>query len=676
MIGRFVNTNPLGPIPFFAVALFASAFLLFALQPMFAKMVLPLLGGSPGVWNTAMLFFQTMLVAGYAYAHVVRSLKISQQIFAHFLILGLGFICLPISIVGGGSPPVDATPVLWLIGLFALSVGLPFFALSASAPLLQHWFARTKHSMSHDPYFLYSASNVGSILALLLYLFLIEPNFKLQEQSRIWAGGYIALLFLIAACALPLLTNQSHSKKPAKSEPPTAIVKKPVGWRDCIHWTVLAFVPSSLLLGVTAHITSEIAAVPLLWVLPLILYLLTFVITFARHPLLQHSWLVKAQPFFVIIIAVTLWGTINLSSLFILPHLLVFFVCAMVCHGELVRRRPIVDDLTIFYLWIAIGGMLGGVFNALLAPLLFNSVVEYPLALILASMLRPSLDPGSSSINARDFIYPLLLLLLFAIPSAAFFSDFINSENSGVLAKLLFGVIFVLAAMFVYSFRLKPVRFGLGVGALIALSGIFSLAATDDISHRERSFFGISKVKVSEAGDYTYLVHGSTVHGAQHVEQSKWTEKLTYFSNEGPVGQLFSSATPTRFQEIGVLGLGIGTISCYQTPGQRWTFFEIDPAILKIARDTRYFHYMDECAEKAEVILGDGRLSLNNVKDGHFDLLVMDAFASDSVPVHLITLEALDLYMSKISSEGVVLFNISNRYMDFSKVLTTLVKMS
>ena len=654
-------------IPFFAVALFISAFLLFVIQPMFTKMVLPLLGGSPGVWNTAMLFFQTVLVAGYAYAHLIRTLEIRHQLLSHSLVLLLGLISLPVSIIGIGTPPVDSTPVLWLIGLLMASVGLPFFALSASAPLLQHWFARTGHALAQDPYFLYAASNVGSILALLSYPVLIEPNFKLQEQSQLWAIGYISLILLIATCALLL---QARRSKLEESPVITQSTRETPDWGRRLHWAILAFAPSSLLLGVTAHITTEIAAVPLLWVIPLALYLLTFVMTFARRPPLPHSWLVKAQPFFVIWVAITFSRTLVNSLLLILPHLLVFFVTAMVCHGELVRRRPLVRDLTDFYLWIGIGGMMGGVFNAIIAPILFESVLEYPLALILACMLRPTLATADRRITLHDFLYPFSLFLLLAVPILAMDFKLTMTEQHGRIAVLGLGLFFILLSMFIYSFRLKPIRFGLGVGVLVTMSGI--LFATDEIVFRERSFFGVHTVKITDAGDYRYLIHGSTVHGAQHTDPERWKDKLTYFHTEGPIGQLFSAPRPKSFRQIGVLGLGTGTLSCYRKTGQTWTFFEIDPVVIQIARDSNYFHYMPECAGNSEVVLGDGRLSLNKMSDEQFDLLLMDAFASDSVPVHLITQEALNLYMKKLTPDGLVAFNISNRYMNFIPVLAKL----
>jgi len=634
---------------------------------MFTKMVLPLLGGSPGVWNTAMLFFQTVLVAGYAYAHLIRTLEIRHQLLSHFLVLLLGLISLPVSVIGIGTPPVESTPVLWLIGLLMASVGLPFFALSASAPLLQHWFARTGHALAQDPYFLYAASNVGSILALLSYPVLIEPNFKLQEQSRLWAIGYIALLIVVATCALLLLRRRRKIKE---SPVVTQTTRETPDWGKRLYWAVLAFVPSSLLLGVTAHITTEIAAVPLLWVLPLALYLLTFVMTFARHPPLPHGWLLKVQPFFVIWVAITFARTLENSLLFILPHLLVFFVTAMVCHGELVRRRPLVRDLTNFYLWIGIGGMMGGVFNALIAPVLFESVLEYPLALVLGCMLRPNLATADRRITLHDFLYPFSLFLLLAVPIFAMDFKLTLLEQYGRVAVVAAGLFFILVSMFIYSFRLKPIRFGLGIGVLATLSGM--LFATDEIVFRERSFFGVHTVKITDSGDFRYLIHGSTVHGAQHTDPARWKEALTYFHTESPVGQLFNAPRPEPFQQIAVLGLGTGTLSCYRQPGQTWTFFEIDPVVVQIASDTDYFHYMAECAVNSEIVLGDGRLSLEKASDDRFDLLLMDAFASDSVPVHLITQEALDLYMQKLAPNGLVAFNISNNYMNFIPVLVKL----
>jgi predicted methyltransferase len=668
--------NPAGTgiLVLFGSALFLSALLLFAVQPMFTKMVLPMLGGSPGVWNTAMLFFQTVLLAGYAYAHLSsRMIGLRPQVILHLFVMGAAFGALPIAVAAGWTPPPGDAPVYWLIGLFAVSVGLPFFAVSANAPLLQKWFAHTGHHSSDDPYFLYGASNLGSILALLAYPVVIEPVLRLQEQSLWWMVGFGFLIVAIAFCGGALWRYRGADQSDAAAvatKPPLAA--EPVTWRRRLHWLVLAFAPSSLLLGVTAHITTDVASVPLLWVIPLALYLLTFVIVFARRPWLRQAWMVKAQPFVVIPITFLFWWNLRIPLLFVSLHLLVFFVTAMVCHGELVRRRPAADRLTEFYLWISFGGMLGGVFNVIIAPLVFNSIHEFPIALILACMLRPVLGDDGASMWRRDILFPFVLFAVFIIPPLFF--DFrlvdLRLGEAGMYGAVFF---FVPLGVMAYSFRLRPLRFGLGIAAILVVT---ALTTTEDtVIARERSFFGVHKVQVSKSGAFNVLMHGTTVHGAQSTDPAKWQDPLTYFQTAGPIGQLFDALAAARnIETVGVLGLGAGTIVCYRRPGQSWTYFEIDPVVERLARDTRYFRYLAACGGDTKVVLGDGRLSLEKITDGHFDLLIMDAFSSDSVPIHLITREALALYMRTLKANGVLVFNISNRNMDFSRVLGNLAR--
>ncbi|MDP6515881.1 MAG: fused MFS/spermidine synthase [Alphaproteobacteria bacterium] len=650
-------------------ALLISAVLLFAVQPMFTKMVLPLLGGAPAVRNTAMLFFQTMLLAGYGYAHLAtRSLGPRAQLVLHLAIMGVAAATLPIAVAAGATPPADGAPVPWLIGLFAVSVGLPFFALSANAPLLQRWFAASGHPAAADPYFLYGASNLGGIMALLGYPVLIEPLLRLQAQAWLWTLGYALLTALIAILAL-MLWRRGRGGQDSPPHPAAASAAgAAVTWRLRLHWLILAFAPSSLLLGVTAHITTDVAAVPLLWVLPLALYLLTFVIAFARRPALRHHWLVKAQPFVVLPVTLLFWWDVRIPALFIILHLAAFFVTAMVCHGELIRRRPASRDLTQFYLWIALGGMMGSAFNVLVAPVVFESVLEFPLALVLACALRPVLGRGRGPALAKDLAFPALLLAAFAVPPLAF--DFRMAVLGPGIPEVAGAVLyFVSLGMLAYGFRLRPLRFGLGVGVVLTVSALTS--ATDDVIARERSFFGVHRVKVTESGAFTLLQHGTAIHGAQHTEPEFRRDPLTYYQADGPLGQIFA-VLGEDVGDVGILGLGAGTMACYRRPGQSWTFFEIDPVVARIARDRRFFHYMADCAPDASVVLGDGRLSLEAVAEGRFDLLIVDVFSSDSVPLHLITRQALDLYMTKLAADGLVLVHISNRHLDFAPVLANL----
>ncbi len=650
-------------LPLFMTAIFLSSLLVFSVQPMFAKMVLPLLGGSPGVWNTAMLFFQTVLLVGYLYAHLTtRLLGVKWQAGLHVMILAIILFLLPIGVAMGWTPPTEEAPVPWLIGLFAVSVGFPFFAVATNAPLLQRWFSHTGHHDALDPYFLYGASNLGSILALLSYPVLIEPLLNSHNQSELWTAGYTILVGLVLFCAVTLWFHDSPSEPDVRLSSEHAIEDKP-SWSQRIHWLVLALVPSSLLLGVTTHITTDIASMPLLWVIPLTLYLLTFVFVFARRPWLRHEWMVFAQPFLLIPIGVQrfLGGGLNI----VLP-LMVFFVTAMVCHGELVKRRPGATYLTEFYLWMSLGGMLGGVFNVLIAPALFNSILEYPLMLVLACFLRPRQEVNKAFINVQDVAFPIILLLTLGLPS---FILAWEPFDWGVIGLILF---FTVMGLTTYSFRHRPVRFGLGLATILILTT--QLGVHDNILIRERSFFGVNTVTRTEDGKFNRLVHGRTIHGAQHTNPNKWQEQLTYYHQKGPLGQLFFilEKEGIRSKNIAAIGLGAGTIACYQQPEQHWTFYEIDPSVVNLAKDTRYFHFLDVCQGDRDIIYGDGRLSLAKAPDNHYDLLIIDAFSSDAIPIHLMTREALQLYKQKLSDHGLLMFHISNNNLELASVMAKL----
>jgi hypothetical protein len=649
-----------GILPLFAITLFVSALLLFWVQPMFSRMVLPTLGGSPAVWNTAMVFFQTALLGGYLYAHLVsRRLGLRRQVALHLALLTVASLTLPIAIGPDWTPPTEGTPVLWLIALLAWCLGLPFLVVSSTAPLLQKWFAASGHPAGHDPYFLYGASNLGSMLALLGYPLLLEPVLTLERQNEAWASGYAMLALLVAACGLavwrrPRAGDASHESLAA---PDT----RTIGWAQRLHWLALAFAPSSLLLAVTAYITTDLASVPLLWVVPLSLYLLTFVIVFARRPVLRHAWMIKAQPF--IVIPLVLVFTQSAAFWLVLPlHLAAFFVTAMVCHGELAKRRPATSHLTEFYLWMAFGGMLGGVFNALLAPIAFDWVLEYPLALVIACLLRPRLDHRRGGLPA-NLAMPLIVLLLMLLQVQWRRLGLPDLGAGGALALL------VPVAMLLYGFAARPLRFGLGVAAVLSVALL--AGEPNQVQARARSFFGVYTIRHDPAG-YHFLVHGTTVHGAQHTDPARRSEPLTYFHREGPLGQIFEALEDHPPHSVGAVGLGIGTVACYRGPGQHWTFFEIDPLVERIARNRRYFHYLEDCAPEAPVVLGDARRSLQEVSSGQYDLMILDAFSSDAIPVHLLTREAFALYLDKLAPGGLIALHISNRNLDLAPVVATL----
>ncbi len=649
----------------FASALFVSSLLLFWLEPMFVKMLLPLLGGSPGVWNTALVFFQGALLAGYAYAHLAtRYLGARRQVLLHAAILALALFSLPIAVAASWSPPTDRSPIPWLIGLMTVSIGPPFFLVAATAPLLQRWFSRTGHGAAGDPYFLYGASNLGSMVALIGYPAVIEPLLPLSDQNRLWAAGYAVLAVLILLCARELLprggkadANESAGSLPSASSP--------LPWGERLHLIALAFVPSSMLLGVTSYIVTDVVSAPLLWVIPLALYLLTFVIVFARRPVLKTSWMVRTLPYSFVLIAITYYGpTWFWFDLFM--HLVAFFIAAMVCHGELARRRPVVANLTEFYLWISLGGVLGGLFNAILAPVIFRSIYEYPLALVLACLLMPSGGRRLPELRWRDVAYPAALFALLVIPMLG--RDFIIRTTGPV------GIALAAAAggIAAFGFRKRPARFALGMLALISAAS-FNLAESPLV--KERSFFGVYKVVSAQDGRLRVLWHGTTIHGVESADPARWREPMIYYSAAGPAGQVFAAwPAGKKLHRVAVIGLGSGALTCYRQPQQSWTYFEIDPVVERLARDTRYFHFLSECGPDTEVVLGDARLSLTRVPDREFDLLILDAFSSDAIPVHLLTREALALYFAKLADGAVLLFHITNRHLDLAPAIANLVR--
>jgi len=649
----------------FSLTLFVSALLLFLVQPMFGKMVLPLLGGSPAVWNTCMVFYQAALLGGYAYAHALpRWLGLKRQALLHLGLLLLVTLTLPIGIAWGWTPPAQSSPIPWLLLVLLGSVGLPFFVVSSTAPLLQKWFANTGHGAARDPYFLYGASNLGSMVALLSYPFVVETHLRLAAQARFWTAGYFVLVGLIAACAVMLW------RAPAAAAP-VAVPEgegEPLTFSGRVWWVLLAFAPSSLLLGVTTYLSTDIAAVPLLWVIPLAIYLLTFVLVFARRPLLPHHLMVQVAPFLVIPVAVLGFLVFKGSWPLFLLHLLTFFILAMVCHGELMRYRPAAAHLTEFYLWLAVGGVLGGLFNALVAPVVFKDVIEYPLIIVVACLLRPALTAASSRTLSRwlDFLLPLALTLgLGALARVILLKAPLEMLVPAMYASA------ALAALLCYAFRHRPLRFGLGVGAIM-LAGLW-FPTQGPLLHQERNFFGVLQVFYDVEGGCHQLVHGNIVHGAQSLDPARRYEPLTYYHPTGPLGQVFAAFDEKNYHwRIGVVGLGVGCIAGYGKFGQEMTFYEIDPAVADIARDPRYFTFLQDCLAHVEVVPGDGRLSLKQARDGYFDMIILDAFNSDVIPMHLLTREALRLYLAKLRDGGILAFNLCNRFLDLQPVLGNL----
>jgi len=622
-----------------------------------------------------MVFFQAALLAGYGYAHLATSrLETRRQLIVHAVLLTLPLWVLPISIAANRVPPVDTNPIPWLLGLMVTVVGLPFLVVSTTAPLLQQWFTRTGHRQAKDPYFLYAASNGGSLLALLAYPTLVEPHLLLGDQSRWWAIGYGLFVVCTIGCAwlvLRVAVRTTWRKRSSTSVSTRRDSLKPLPIARRLRWVMLAFVPSSLMLGITTYLSTDIAAIPLLWVIPLALYLLTFILVFARRPIVSQACMVRLMPFVILPLVTVMVSDKTQPAWLLIPlHVLTFFVTAMVCHGALAQDRPAPNRLTEFYLWLSVGGVLGGLFNALIAPVVFDTVMEYPLVLILACLLRPGSPTTATRSQAKWLDYAMPAALAFTIVALA-----LNARTVGPVADpITLLLIAVPATLLCYSFRQRPVRFGLAVGAFL-LIGRFFTTGWEYALHIERSFFGVYRVlrTHNETGVYHSLMHGTTLHGMQSRDPTRQKEPLTYYHPSGPLGDIMSAFkqghAPPR---IAAIGLGTGSISCFSRPAQQWTFYEIDPVIQRIATNPHYFSYVNTCLPNPRVVLGDARLSLARAPDHTYGLIVVDAFSSDAIPIHLMTREALLLYLAKLAKGGLLTFHISNRYLNLAPVLGNL----
>jgi hypothetical protein len=664
-------------VALYTVTIFVGATLLFLLQPMFARMVLPLLGGSPAVWNTAMVFFQAALLAGYAYVHIsLRRLGPRGQPLWHLPLMLLPFAVLPVAIRSGWTPPADANPAGWLLALMTVAIGLPFLVVSTSSSVLQGWFSATNHPRARDPYFLYAASNAGSMLALLGYPILVEPNLTLPRQSLLWSWGYGLLVVLTAACALAGRRRAGSAAGPAESADLKSHISN-VSFTPAtrpnrsqrLRWVLLSFLPSSLLLGVTSHLSTEVAAIPLMWVVPLALYLATFVLVFARRPWFRADLLRRVFPILLVplVMLFDLHATEPVGGLAVL-HLAVFFVAALLCHGNLAASRPAAEHLTDFYLWLAVGGALGGIFNGLLAPLIFNSVAEYPLALAVTAAF--ALQPGGTTAARLTWADGLWPALLGAGVAGTILALDRAGLGSGTAAP---GIVFGLGAVACFLFSPRPRRFALGAGALL-LAGLAFEGQRGTVLHIERSFFGVHRVTADASAQFHQLLHGKTLHGRQSLDPARRREPLTYYHPSGPVGEILTRLATRPALRVGAVGLGAGSLAGFVQPGQAWTYFEIDPVVVRLARDERYFTYLRDAPAPVRVVLGDARLSLGREPDHAFDLLVLDAYSADSVPMHLATREALALYLHKLAPGGVLAFHISNWHLDLEPVFANLAR--
>ena len=628
---------------------------------MFSKMILPMLGGAPQVWNTAMLFFQISLLSGYAYAHATTAfLGVRKQAILHVLLLTIFTVVLPVAIPDGWTPPDGTDPTFWQLSLMAITVGGPFFVVSGSAPMLQRWFSTSNHKDADNPYFLYGASNLGSMSALLLYPVLIEPTLTIGQQSTTWTFGYFALIILTGVAAASVW---KYNAKTQKTENVIDTSDKEITIALRLKWLVLALVPSSLMLGVTTHITTDIASVPLLWVMPLALYIGTFIIVFARKPIItgKNSHYIFGAMILILYLAQTFLNGLKDAPLALIAlHLTLFFFAALSCHSELSNSKPRAKHLTEFYLIMSLGGAIGGFFNAIIVPQYFVLPIEYQIILIAALLLRFSNREKEPDLGGIG-----LTALIASIAALCGIAPAFVGGNIGWLCIGLFLIISICilntrwAFTFIMSFAL------LGPQLYVPL-GIMS---QEKITHQDRNFFGV--IRLLETDNQRVLLHGTTNHGTQPLKEEHSLTRLSYYSPSSPLTDVYGYFdTLENEQKVAVLGLGIGVAACYQKDGRFFDFYEIDKDIADLAENPKYFTYLSDCGSPYEIILGDGRLKIEEKPNEFYDLILLDAFSSDNVPIHILTKEAIEIYMKKLKDGGTLVFNITNRYLDLEPVLS------
>ncbi|MBN8731174.1 MAG: fused MFS/spermidine synthase [Acidobacteria bacterium] len=614
----------------YAVAVFLSAFLLFQIQPIIARIILSWFGGTAAVWTTCMLFFQIGLLAGYFYSHsLIKRLSPRAQSLLHIVLLVLSLAALPILPGEGWKPEGTENPTIRILLLLAATVGLPYMLLSTTSPLLQAWYARSKKGAL--PYRLFALSNLGSMLALLSYPPLIEPNMPTRMQAYAWSGGYV--LFAALTCYLAYKGRGAESLAPVEAtgeaiaaEGEAAEVEAPPALGRKILWVALAACPSMLMLAVTNHMSQDVAAIPFLWVLPLSLYLLSFILTFdARGWYQRNIFLVMLAPGLGGMAYLQWSNASELKMQWTIAALAAgFFICCMVCHGELAARKPSPRYLTSFYLALSVGGAIGGLFVGVVAPYLFQNYFELPIALAFCGLLAYIVaieEPGFTWRQAAATMPAFSLL-------------------AGMVGLWIF----------------------LGRSVHDSLEG-YKLVT--------RNFYGTLRVRQSGDGsnweDYKTLLHGSINHGEQWTHPARRRELLTYYCADTGIGRAMRVRTEGVPQKVGVLGLGAGTMAAFGRKGDDVTFYEINPVVPKLAHEEFSF-YPDSPATK-RIIMGDGRLSLERQAPQNFDVLMMDAFSGDSIPVHLVTKEAFQLYFRHLKPTGYLVMHISNKYLDLEPVL-------
>ena len=657
----------------FAPTLFLSAFLLFCFEPMVGKMMLPLLGGAASVWITCLLFFQLMLLSGYGYAHVLeRYASLRSQIVVHSIMMIAVFIFLPVQFGARPDETASAHPSSWLLWQLIKTVGIPFCVVSTTAPLLQNWLSKTRTAAGRDPYFLYAISNAGSLIALLAYPLLIEPRVGVRTQSWSWLAGYGALAVMVLAVAAVVWKNGHDASAGAAVYEGSARSQTAPTLRSRLFWLAAAFVPSALMLAVTNHILLNLASVPFLWIIPLAVYLITFMVAFGRRIHVSLRFISRIAPIVLLLLFPFVAATHGVEAKYMWylvgAHMLILLTGALLCHTALAARRPDPQHLTEFYFWIALGGALGGAFTAVLAPLVFRTVVEYPLLVAVIAFFREKTE-AETDIKGTDLILPALLgfLVVGASKLLQWASVDVTTDFKTTIAV---DAVIVLIA---FLFRRRVFRFALTMAVLILTyrSVLPQFYGGTQFIFMARDFFGVKGVKFDVATNSRRLLHGDTLHGLESLDPELVGQPLSYYHVTGPVGDVMKMLSEREDQRIGVVGLGTGSMAGWTAPHRHITFFDIDPQIYDIA--SSYFTFLPRCGQNCDAVLGDGRLSIERTRDGTFDLLMLDAFNSDSIPAHLVSREAIQMYLAKLKQNGLLMFHVSNRYMDVEGLISAAV---
>lgn len=712
----------------YGLAIGCGSFLMFCVEPFVAQLLLPALGGGPNVWTSCMLFFQAILLAGYIYAHLITRLSVRTQVIAQLLIVWLPVGCLPVQ--RPLPPPAETHPYLWAFFSLATIIGAMFFSISTTAPLLQKWYSKIEAAGSADPYFLYAMSNLGGILGLVLYSLVVSPNLGLIDQSKSLSILYVSFAALITICGLffgfGLKRNKLESELKSSEEPDATPATEsssansiPIPTRQILYWLLMSMIPSSLVLGLTSYVTSEISSIPLFWTVPLFLYLLSFIIAFGRCPVSILKAFKLLAPLVVAFVVVLLtsptlstavYGVSGTVTVGLTVNLLALFLVCTAFHGRIAMDRPSSNHLTAYYLTISIGGLLGSSFNTFLAPLWFKGAEEYPLVLLLSAIVLSELPRIGIPVLARlrdrlalqhsgmaNFLIPAIVFTVSGVlwiwngtGSESRIMQSIYSGGHALTAETVVEFCCHLLVPFIIcvclSNNLLQYRLGL---AVICGYFFYSYALADPlIVFRDRNFFGFVSVRINKVYNCCEIWNGLSLHGMESLDPAKRGQPFLYLSPDGPVGEVVKTLFPettakpadvvsethrrlkSKTEEngpgpIGIIGIGCGTAAYLAKPHQTIIFYEINPQVIQIADNPFYFSYF-YLARKRNVDLklvgGDGRLEIQKAPYNYFKLIISDAYSGSAIPTHLITLEAIKTYLEKLTPDGVIAFNINNEY--------------